>query len=86
MRSKHILLAVPEYLYNEIEMLQPYIASTMTGTIIQMLERGSNYYWKEVHKKRKAGIIPAKTVDQNNPGENIENISEVVKTRWIPED
>lgn len=86
MKTKKILLSIPEYLFKEIAMLQPYIASTYTGTIVQMLERGSNYYWKEVSKKRKAGILPAKTVDQNNPEESLNYSPEVVNARWVPED
>lgn len=70
--NKKLLLAIPEHMYKLIEQLQPEVASTITGTIITMLEHGINYEFKKriQNKKRKEQlgltVSEAATVDQED--------------------
>lgn len=52
-RSKKILLAIPEYMYKEIEMMQPHINTTITGSIITLIDHGLGYERKKLINKAK---------------------------------
>lgn len=50
---KKILLAIPEYMYKEIEMMQPYINTTITSSIITLIDHGLAYERKKALTKAK---------------------------------
>lgn len=84
---KKILLAIPEYLYKDIEILQPFVTTTITGTILQMIEHGVNYeykkkarYIKEAREKEKQHQESTSTADQDQ--ENNTRLMEIVQVKW----
>lgn len=89
-RSKKILLSIPEYMYKEIEMMQPYINTTITGSIITLIDHGLAYERKKAitkaKQKQQLGMNEANqvTADQeNNIPKEMEKTIEIAKTRWI---
>lgn len=93
MNSKKILLSIPEYMYKEIEQIQPYVTTTITGTIIMLLDHGLAYERKKAltkaKQKQKLGMDASKnpnqvTVDHDdyNTQQEITHTIEIAKTRW----
>lgn len=70
--------------------MQPYINTTITGSIITLIDHGLAYERKKAitkaKQKQQLGMdIPnSVTADQeNNIPKNLENTIEIAKTRWV---
>lgn len=90
--SKRICLALPEYMVKQIEKLKPFVpGNTTTGTIIAIIEKGINYYWKANRKalesvNQGASDGNASTVDQENntiDDEKMKYYTELAKVKWV---
>lgn len=88
---KKLLLAIPDYMIEEILELQPFVASTITGTIIQMLDHGINYELKkkkkylEKRKQQPQESAQEVTADQQNDKyteEEKQAILEIASVKW----
>jgi len=90
--SKRICLALPEYMIKQIEKLKPFLpGNTTTGTIIAIMEKGINYYWKANRKALESvnqgnSDGETSTVDQENNNltkEQMEYYTELAKVKWV---
>lgn len=88
-KQKALAVYLPMFIYEEIEELQPYLANTITSTIIRILERGIAYYQKSPGIKRALANKGQQNTEHGNPQENnnlseeqIEALKEIAKVPW----
>lgn len=89
MKTKKILLSIPEYMYKDIERMQPYITTTITGSVLSMIEKGLAWYEKK-HKKKlsepqQTKQSKADSPDQENDTAKAEELQRIASIRWVDE-
>ena len=84
--NKKICLSIPRFLWIQIEQVAEIIPqNTDTGVMLTLLEKGINYYWKALKKrKEEASASPAEsakiTADRNN--DSINETIKIAQTPW----
>lgn len=90
-------LNIPGYMFDKLlKIAEESPSNTMTGTILQVLEKGINWHeakWKKARQSDNPGFPGSgqdPTVDQENnitidpkSKEDLEHIQEIIHTRWI---
>lgn len=96
-KSIRFTLNIPSYMFDKLlKIAEESPSNTMTGTILQVLEKGINWHeakWKKARQSVKPSFPVSgqdTTVDQENnitidpkSKEDLEHIQEVIHTRWV---
>lgn len=96
-KTKRFTLNIPSYMFDKLlKIAEESPSNTMTGTILQVLDKGINWHeakWKKTRQSVTPGFPGSgqdPTVDQENiitidpkSKEKLEHTYEIAKTRWI---